>query len=497
MPFKTELPKQLYTSLQSRQLDQTFINDHQVPGIVLMKRAGRALYNTAMALWPNQRVWVVVCGGGNNAGDGYIFAALAAQNKQAVQVVSVVDTATLKGDALRAHEYAVQEGVSVTPFTSDMPFSAGAVIVDALLGTGLSGEVRAPFTAAIDWVNQQKCAVISADVPSGINADTGATCGSAVFAGATVSFIALKQGLLTGAAVDHCGQVFFDDLNAPSDVYSTQKPSVHRVNIHDAVIPARKAAAHKGHTGHVMVVGGDRGYGGAGLLASESAAYSGAGLVSLATQPEHVTASLVRRPEVMAIGVPSGQELEPHLTAPSVFVVGPGLGQSPWSEQMLQQVLQGNKATVLDADALNILALGRLSLRAHSATRISTPHPGEAARLLGTSTQVIGEDRFKAVRELHSRLGGVVILKGAGTLIYDGNTTYLANVGNASLATGGSGDVLSGVVGALLAQGLTPLDAAISAVCLHGVAAEVASEQTGLLGLLAAELPPYIRELMG
>ena len=491
------LPKQLYTSEQSRQLDKHLIAHHQLPGIVLMKRAGRALFESATEIWPGNRTWLVLCGGGNNGGDGYVFAASAAQKKHEVQVLTLADPSALKGDAKLAYDYAQQEGVSVAPFAlQSLEGGAPPVIVDALLGTGLTGTVREPYAEAIDWVNHQNLPVISADVPSGINADTGALCGQAVKAGATVSFIALKQGLLTGKAVEHCGALSYTDLGAPEQAFHIETPSVTRVDASNIELPTRSVDAHKGQAGHVLVVGGDRGYGGAAMLASEAAAYSGAGLVGLATQVEHVSAALVRRPEVMAVGVPSGQELEPFLSAPTVLVVGPGLGQTPWSEQMLQQVLQANKPTVLDADALNILAQGRMDLIKHSAVRVFTPHPGEAARILGVTTEAVNSDRFGAAEALQQCLNGVVILKGAGTVIADGEQIYLANVGNASLATGGTGDVLSGVIGALLAQGLAPTQAAISAVCLHGTAGELASEQTGQLGLLASELAPYIRELM-
>lgn len=197
----------------------------------------------------------------------------------------------------------------------------------------------------------------------------------------------------------------------------------------------------------------------------------------------------------MVIGIDSGQALEPHLTRPDVLVVGPGLGQTAWSEQVLQQALLSRLPMVLDADALNILAGGRLSLPA-GADCVLTPHPGEAARLLGCSVAQVQADRFTAVRALQSRYGGVIILKGAGSLICDGKTVVLASVGNAGLARGGTGDLLSGLIGGLMAQGVSAFEAAQLAVCIHGDAAVAAAPETGLSGMLASELVPYIRRLL-
>jgi hydroxyethylthiazole kinase-like uncharacterized protein yjeF len=274
-------------------------------------------------------------------------------------------------------------------------------------------------------------------------------------------------------------------------------PAARRVHLTQLLdlIPEREQDAHKGHFGHVMVIGGELGYGGAAILAAEAAAMSGAGLVSLASRAEHVLPALVRRPELMAVGVASGQELERYLARPTHLVVGPGLGRTPWSEQMLQQAIKSDLPLVLDADALNILAEGRLTLPEHGRW-VLTPHPGEAARLLGISTAEVQQNRMQAVMRLQQTYGGVVLLKGAGTLIHDGHETWLAKVGNPGLATAGSGDVLSGLIGSLMAQGLPPAEAAQLGVCLHGDAADLAVEETGMAGLQAGELLPYIRELL-
>lgn len=499
--MNAQLPTALYSAEQTRQLDAAAIAHEGISGIVLMKRAGRALFETVLEQWPATQEWLVLCGAGNNGGDGYVVAALAALKKHKVAVFSLTDPAELTGDAKRAYEFAVQEGVTIETFNgleASNRVHSNTVIVDALLGTGLKGAVREAFMPAIEWINQQTVPVISADIPSGLCANTGRTAGLAVRATLTMTFIGLKPGLLTGRGPALVGKLFFSNLGVPAEVYTQFSPVAERINFAELelTLPAREGDAHKGRFGHLLVVGGDKGFGGAAILAAEAACYSGAGLVGLATQAEHISAALVRRPEVMAVGVPSGQELEPYLERPNAFVVGPGLGRSPWSEQMLQQVIQANKPSVFDADALNILAQGRLRLPVEYQQHVLTPHPGEAARLLGCNVSDIEADRLDAVRRLQQAYGGVVVLKGAGTLITDGHRVLLANVGNPGLAKGGTGDVLSGLIGSLLAQGLSPLDAAQLGVCLHGAAADCAVSETGLAGLLASELLPFVRELL-
>lgn len=470
-------------------------------GIRLMKNAGRCAFEKARELWPETDHWIVLCGGGNNGGDGYIFAALAAQKRHRVTILYLADPQNLKNDAQSARQFAMQESVTAEPFsvaTADVAGTSGAVVVDALLGTGAQGAAREPVSEAIRWINASELPVLALDIPSGLNGDTGIAAGDAVIATATVTFIGCKTGLLTGHGPRFAGQLYFSDLGVPAEVYQNIEPlaSAPAREALLARLPKRLADAHKGRFGHVMVIGGDHGYGGAALLASETAAVTGPGLVSLSTRPEHVTAALVRRPEIMAIGVVSGQALEPYLKRPDVLVVGPGLGQSPWSEQMLQQALATGLPLVLDADALNILSQGQQQLPDDSVPRVLTPHPGEAARLLGCTVEDVQADRFAAIEALHREVGGVVVLKGAGTLIYDGERMLLAKVGNPGLARGGTGDVLSGLIGGLLVQGLDAMDAAALAVCTHGDAADLAVTDTGMRGLLAADLIPYIRELL-
>src|SRR5690606_8372139 len=303
------------------------------------------------------------------------------------------------------------------------------------------------------------------------------------------TFIGLKRGLVTGRGPALCGDLYLADLDVVDVRDDAALP--HCLLLDDVLhyLSPRKADAHKGDFGHVMVIGGDTGCGGAALMAAEAAARTGAGLVSVATRPEHIPAILARRPEIMACGVVSGQELEPWLARPTVLVLGPGLGSSPWSEQMLQQAANTGLPMVLDADALNMMAAERvLPAGSKRDNWLLTPHPGEAARLLGVSTADIQADRFAAVEALQQRYGGAVILKGAGSLVA-GTTLGIGVVtaGNPGMASGGMGDILSGILGGLLAQGLPLEEAARVGATVHSVAADMAAEELGQRGLLALD----------
>lgn len=488
--------RRVYATADIRQLEQAAIADG-VAGIKLMKQAGRAAFALLLEYFPSPELITVYCGSGNNAGDGYVLAALAAQRRIPVTVVQVASPERLHNEALQAYEFALQENVTMVPFASDSTPQAG-VIVDALLGIGVKGAPEGAFTAAIEQINTARLPVLALDLPSGLLADTGACAGSAVTATLTITFIGLKRGLVTGRGPALCGDLYLADLDVVDVRDDAALP--HCLLLDDVLhyLSPRKADAHKGDFGHVMVIGGDTGFGGAALMAAEAAARTGAGLVSVATRPEHIPAILARRPEIMACGVVSGQELEPWLARPTVLVLGPGLGSSPWSEQMLQQAANTGLPMVLDADALNMMAAERvLPAGSKRDNWLLTPHPGEAARLLGVSTADIQADRFAAVQALQQRYGGAVILKGAGSLVA-GTTLGIGVVtaGNPGMASGGMGDILSGILGGLLAQGLPLEEAARVGATVHSVAADMAAEELGQRGLLALDLIPYLCQLL-
>lgn len=488
----------LYTANQVRQFDQRAIEQQGIPGIQLMKRAGRSAFELLLENWPEPELITIFCGTGNNAGDGYVVAGLAAAKQLPVRVVQVGDVSKLSGDAERALRFAEATDVTFVPFSECLELDSG-VIVDALLGTGLTGAPREPFALAIQLVNNSDLPILALDIPSGLCADTGSELGEAVYADATITFVALKAGLYTGRGVGLAGEVFLDDLGVDSELLEDNSPVAHILDAGDWItqLPPRALDSHKGDFGHVMVIGGDLGMGGAAALAGEAALRTGAGMVSVATRPEHVPAILGRRPELMVQGVVSGQELEPLLARPTVLVVGPGLGQSPWSEQLLQQALNSGLPLVLDADALNLLAKGRLKVSGNERTVVITPHPGEAARLLGCTTEEVQNNRLSAVRKLQQQFGVIAVLKGAGSLIAGPQSELISLCadGNPGMASGGMGDALSGVLGSLLAQQLLPEEATKLGVCIHSVAADLAAASHGERGLLASDLMPYLQEL--
>ncbi len=496
----------LYRAEDVRAIDGYVTNVLDISGVRLMKRAGKSAFNIMLEKWPGTRKVIVLCGGGNNGGDGYVVAALAVQTGIEVKALSVVPTESLKGDAKLAYQYALQEGVDVQPFSTSAEIISdeeSCVIVDALLGIGFSGDLRGNFVEAVSWANKERKAgspVLSLDLPTGLNADTGYAESECISADVTVTFVALKQGLLTANATAKCGELVLSTLDIPEAAYGRVNSSATSITskklIAEGCIKPRKADAHKGEFGHVSLVGGNVGYGGAISLAGQAAARTGAGLTSVCTLPEHVPSILARFPEIMAVGVVSGQELEPYLVRPTVLVIGPGLGAGAWAEQMFQKSLATELPTVVDAEALTVLAEGKVLKQANRTNWVLTPHPGEAARLLNCSTEAIQRDRFTAARNIQRTYGGVVVLKGAGTVVADKSNVYLANVGNPGLASGGTGDVLSGVIGGLIAQGLSLIDAAKLGVCVHGEAADICAAESGQRGMLASDLIPNIRKIL-
>jgi hydroxyethylthiazole kinase-like uncharacterized protein yjeF len=487
----------LYTAAQIRALDHCAIHEHNIPGITLMARAAEAALRHLLEIWPEPGCLQVLCGTGNNGGDGFLIADLAHKRGIEVTVFQLGDTGKIGGDALLARQQAVANGVAIVPF-GEASLAPEGVIVDAMLGTGLSGDVRGAHVEAIDAINASGIPVLAVDIPSGLCSDTGRVLGSAVRAELTVTFIGLKRGLFTLDAPDYTGAVQFSDLAVPPEVYTAVPSHCSRLELEPLLerLPPRPANAHKGLYATVLVVGGDYGMAGAAALAAEAALRCGAGLVQVATHTEHVAALVARAPEVMPRGVRSGEDFAPMLEAADVVVVGPGLGQSPWSIELLQLALATGKPTVLDADALNLLAAGTLDGIGPGSNWVLTPHPGEAARLLQCSTAEVQADRFAAVSALQQRYGGVVILKGNGSLIAGGDSIFLSDYGNPGMASGGMGDVLSGVIGALLAQHLPLLEAAALGVCLHGAAADIAAGE-GQRGLAATDLIPVMRSLLG
>lgn len=486
----------LYPSAQLRELDRLAIETAGIPGYTLMTRAATAAWQALQARWPAARDVLVLCGGGNNGGDGLVLARLALQSGCRVRVLLAADADRLQGEAATARDDWLAAGGEIEP-PGAMAEPVADVIVDALLGTGFTGPVSGQWRDLILAANAAPAPVVALDVPSGLAADSGDAGECAIRAALTVTFIGRKPGLYTGEGPACCGDIVFDDLDVPAEIYTAVTPCAwldNGVPVNPFAM-ARCRTAHKGHYGHVLVVGGDHGMNGAVRLAGEAALCTGAGLVSVATRKAHAALLAAACPELMCHGIESVEELKPLLARASVVVAGPGLGRTAWAQALLSTLLESRLPLVLDADALNLLAAETLP----RGNWILTPHPGEAARLLGTSIAEVQADRLAAARSLQSRWGGVIALKGAGTVICAGEAAGLVCTrGNPGMATAGSGDVLSGITGALLAQHLSLPEAAQAAVCLHGAAgdaAAVAGSERGLRARdLIAALPVLLRD---
>lgn len=462
---------------------------------VLMQRAGEACWRYVLQYWPQAQRIVVACGAGNNGGDGYVLARHALQAGRDVRVVRASAPGSEQArEACRAYEAA---GGRIDTFDSnrhDLGLPEPDLAVDALLGIGLSRAPDGPLAAFIDAINAQPAPVFALDVPSGIDADSGHAPGRAVHATRTLQLIAAHPGLVTGSALDHVGACDIATLGLDDGLL--QQAPVFAYALHaDALsswLAPRKRDSHKGSNGHVLCIGGDDGSGGAIVLCADAALHCGAGLVSVATRAAHAAALLARRPEAMAHAVDAAAALEPLMKRADVIAIGPGLGQAAWGSGLFECVLAAGKPLILDADALNLLAAHPSELPADT---ILTPHPGEAARLLDCDTARVQADRFAAAAALVSRYRCVVVLKGAGTIVAaPGRTPFVIAAGNPGMAVGGMGDLLTGVVAALRAQGLEAFDAAACGALLHAAAGDAAAVQ-GQRGLLPSDLLPALRAL--
>ncbi len=509
-PFRYDNPTPskltaLYTARQTQAIDRYAIERLGIKGAALMSRAGHVAFNLLQRRWPDSERIVIFCGGGNNGGDGYVVAALAHESGRAVELRYLVAPETLKSDARPAFEWARRAGVAMAPYRSDEPIVAD-LIVDALLGTGLSGAVQSDYYRVIGAINRTQCPVLAIDIPSGLSGDSGAVMGAAIAASVTVTYIGIKRGMLTAAGRHHCGEIILDTLNLPDAAFEAVRPVAELLQIDSfKARPQRNQSSHKGDYGHLLIIGGNRGMGGAALIATKAAARMGVGLISVATHPENVTAIQLAQPEVMTHPVLGEQDLEGLLARASAVVIGPGLGVDSWAEGLLKTTLRCDIPLLVDADGLNLLATPGLLQKEkdmlsdqHKPRRwVLTPHPGEAARLLGITSEEVENSRFESIERLAEDYRATVVLKGAGTLVLSrGSIPAVCSHGNPGMASGGIGDLLAGVIGGLMAQGEALNAAARYGVSLHSAAADHYVEQHGEWGLLASDLPPIINRLL-
>jgi ADP-dependent NAD(P)H-hydrate dehydratase / NAD(P)H-hydrate epimerase len=499
----------LYNKSTIALLDQQMIK-HYVPSAYdLMTRAAQSVLDVILQRFSGISSLVIFCGQGNNAGDGYVLARLASLKKVKITVISLVDIEALSGDALSAYNDWLKVG-KVLFYESDQRIaekciSASDMIVDAILGTGLNRSLNASWNHIINRINQHQSTipVVSIDIPSGLDADTGKLWGETIAADLTITFIGKKLGMYTGQARNYCGEIIFKSLAVPDNLYHQYSSSASLLSWHQLekkIIPRLKSS-HKGDYGKLLIIGGNISMPGAVMLAGQAALRSGTGIVKILTHSENILAIQANHPELMVHGI-SGRNfdkvyLSSLLNWADAIAIGPGIGTDSWAAELLDRTLnylidEPEKPLVLDADALNLLATNGNLKHTNS---VITPHPGEAARLLDTAIEQIEFDRYASIKKIQQNYAATVVLKGAGSLIADQSGISVCPYGNAGMATAGMGDCLTGILSALLAQGYSNSLAAKIAVCLHARAADLAAEK-GETGMISSDILPFIRDLL-
>ncbi|WP_178862105.1 NAD(P)H-hydrate dehydratase [Thiomicrorhabdus cannonii] len=482
---------EFYSAAQSRAIDRFAIEQHGLPGLLLMKRAGLFAFETLRQCYPQARKLLVLCGAGNNGGDGLIVAQLAAMAGMKVTLHLTTAPQNLHGDAAKAYRELNALGIDCQAFQPSQLADCD-VVVDALFGIGLNRLITGEMAELVEQVNASGKPVLAIDIASGIHADTGCVLGHAIRAQHTCTFITHKPGLYQYQGADYCGQIHFSDLFLDDEILhsQTQQAASHGFDFWRAQLPPRPYSSHKGSAGSVCLIGGDQYMMGAIQMAGLAALKAGAGLLKILTREEHALILTQALPEAMCY--PPAQ-LHKVSAAAKVIAIGPGLGVAAWGQQLYQQTLALPQAhpVVMDADALKHLAKSPEKRD----NWILTPHPGEAGVLLGSDSQEVQQDRFAAIKALQQRYGGVIVLKGNGTLIYDGANLEMCLEGNPGMAVGGMGDILTGIIAGLLAQGLPLYTAACLGVYLHARGGDILAKTEGR-GLLPTELAALLPGLL-
>jgi NAD(P)H-hydrate epimerase len=486
-----KLPMFLYDTKSVYQMDKAAVESDGLPGISLMQRAGERVWREISSRWPESTRITIFAGSGNNGGDAFVVAILAKQQGKQVQFIVRGDLSRQSETSAHFRKIWQQGGGDIIEWNAQEII--GEVIVDGLLGIGLTRELDQDWQALIQQINQVDAIRVAIDIPSGLNANTGIAQPCAVEADLTVTFIGAKVGQYLADGPDFCGELLYDDLGVSSRTSRSQMPALCVIDRCNVVLPAkRKRNSHKNKFGHVLIIGGDRGMSGAASLAAQTALRGGAGLVTVLVHPECVH-DLSTIPELM---VQSWDDIDKKLEQATVIVIGPGLGQSEAAKYCLAKLHTWDKPIVVDASALESGFLTALE----SAQVVITPHPGEAAKLLSTTPVAIQFDRLSASRQLVEKFAAVCVLKGSGSIIQQAGSIAEINLrGNPGMAVAGMGDVLAGLIAALLGQKLSPFDAAKTGVLIHALCAEnyaVSNDESGLIASdIIARIPSILMQL--
>ena len=488
----TNLPIELYRVEQVRQAEQAMCEKENADIYQLVESAGTEAAEFILKRNLKQKKVVVLIGSGNNGADGLVLARelLKQASHHDVDIdVMGLNSPTSTAEFQQAKQKFEQIGGQMLSIVQDQVKSAD-VIVDALFGIGLSRPLSEDFEPLITAIDDSQAWTISLDVPSGLCANTG-TSEMSVCADQTLVFGALKRGLFTYQARHYCGDIHLIDIGLNPFLPDADCKLI-QADFLKGKLGKRAKHTHKGDSGKVTVIGGDIGMPGAVRLCGEACLRAGSGMVAVISRPENLAVVLAHRPELMFCPAEFvDMEIYHRLGWASVLVLGPGLGRERWGHNLFKATLLSEKNMVMDADALYFLS----KTPQKQSNWVLTPHSAEAAKLLGSSVAEVEADRFQAVKTLQSRYGGVVVLKGAGTLICNGEQTVVAAVGNPGLASGGCGDVLSGIIAALIAQGLDLATAAKMGVVVHGCAADIAVSK-GERGMVASDLMTPIRHIV-
>lgn len=496
---------------QMCEIDRRAVAEFGMPSLLLMENAGRAVAERVLAHLPaihcNNPLVRVLCGRGNNGGDGFVAARHLFNRGVRVECVLAADREGVRGDArvnldllapLGVPVFSLEDGESTDPH----------LLVDALLGTGFRGEPRGAVAEAIRWINASGLSVVSVDVPSGLDADTGRAGAACVRARETVTFGLPKLGLVSYPGRDLAGAISVAHISLPRPLLEEESLQAEWITPPRAAAlwPERSVTAHKGESGRLFVLAGSPGLTGAAAMTCDAAVRAGAGLVTLGIPASLNPILEVKLTEAMTLPLPetdtqahcpeSLERLRERLAGVDALVAGPGFGRDPRSGELLRGLLRDCATpAVIDADGLNLVSPAEPGT--FPANCVITPHPGEMARLLGTEIAEVQSNRLEVARSAATRFGCVVLLKGAATVVAapDGRAAINSS-GGPALATGGSGDVLTGIIGACLARGLQAFDAAVAGAYLHGVAGEVAAERFGAPGATASDVIAGIPEAL-
>jgi ADP-dependent NAD(P)H-hydrate dehydratase / NAD(P)H-hydrate epimerase len=507
--FTTLVAMKAVTTEQIRQLDQRTIAAGTL-GEELMERAGYAVARTTIQFLKREdsRSALLFAGKGNNGGDAIVAARHLAGAGCEATLVLLCRRQELQGDALLHFQKLVSairvfELPTLDELSEIVAETEPAVVVDGLLGTGLKGDLREPYATAIQVINGLHRPVVAIDIPSGLDSDTGEVHGVCVRADVTVTMGLPKIGLLKPAAVDFVGAIEIADIGFPRQFVDELSSDIELLTAQDIapLFPSRRRASNKGDFGHLLVIAGSEGYTGAPVMVAHAAARAGAGLVTLAVPGDIYPIVAAHCPPEVMPRPTDFEQLGPAYFAPfDAVAIGPGLGQHAETQKMIWKVVSGcTLPMVVDADALNAIAHSVAALKKLQKPLVVTPHPGEMARLIGKTAKEVQADRWDVARNFSREYGVVTVLKGAGTVVTDksGPLLWINSTGNPGMAKGGMGDALTGIIGALLAQGIAPLDAARAGVFVHGLAGDLAREKLGERAMLTTDLIEHLGPAFG